>query len=217
MKAATTTLVLTGLMLSVTSVACAAEPQPTKAKAQTAASPRTWSQEPDAFIGIKFDSEFPGAVPACPIQNDRLKTVDFDAIRQNGALCVSAMFDSKDLYSVYGMPNAGFPFALSAFTYGGLVGGFLLTTNGENYAALKAVATTRYGQPTSSEIVEVSTRRGEKFKSERLQWRGAQVDILIDQMSGDINISSLHLNSHRYLEHEPAARQNATSGNGSNL
>lgn len=181
-----------------------------------AAPPKAWKEEPTAFLGIGLDTNFPGGMQECPTRGaGGLRYVDpFDGARM-ATTCVGPAF--QNMYQIYGSPKLGFGYELNAFTYDGKAGLFLLTSNVANYAAMKELLIARYGAPSKKQSLSVTTKGGGKFTSEQLTWSGKKVSIVLDQLSSDINTSSISVKSTSYAESQQKQAGDKARANASKL
>lgn len=184
------------------------------AAAANAASPKAWKDEPSSFLGISLDSTFPGAMQECPTKGSgALRFVDPGSTARMTTMCVGPAF--QNMYQIYAGPKLGFGYELNAFTYDGRVGMFLLTSHVANFSAMKDLLSERFGAPRSKQSLAVTTKGGGKFTSERLTWSGKKVNIVLDQLSSDINTSSISVQTSAYTQAQrdeagKAARANAS-------
>jgi len=148
--------------------------------AKKAAEPASWAQEPDSFMGVKFDQKFVYSVPECPAGYEIPKD-----------MCRGTPY--QGLYSTKGAPSIGIGYGLSVMAKNGPVDYFYLTTNSENYLQLVQLFITKYGQPTKRTTESVKTKGGASFTNENLRWQGKKIEIAIEKYSDDINTSSATL------------------------
>ncbi|RON88458.1 hypothetical protein [Pseudomonas fluorescens] len=137
----------------------------------------TWTQEPDSFMGLRFDQKVDVALPACP-----------RGVGIHKQMCHEPPY--TNLYTVNGGPSVGFGYSLSVFAGGSGVESFYLSTNSDNFSQLAELFTTKYGTPQSSTSEVVKTKGGASFTNETLSWRGSKVSITLQKFAGDINTSA---------------------------
>lgn len=148
--------------------------------AKKTSEPAPWTQEPDSFMGVKFDQKFVYSVPECPAGYEIPKE-----------MCRGTPY--QGFYSTKGAPSIGIGYGLSVMAKSGPVDSFYLTTSSENYLQLVQLFITKYGQPMKRSTELVKTKGGASFTNENLLWHGKKIEIAIEKYSGDINTSSATL------------------------
>lgn len=171
-----------------------------------------WTKEPATFLGIALDSQFPGHISKCP--TNRFGSLDTQAVATRvDDLCAASAY--QNLVPVYGGPRLGFGYSIDVFTYDDKAGAVWLNTDSGNYHQLKSLMVDRYGNPTKSSSIAVTTKAGGKFTSEHSVWTGKKVEIVLEQLSGDINTSRVMVSTTLYQaqrnEKSTSDRQNAAS------
>ncbi len=143
---------------------------------------KPWTQEPDSFMGIRFDQKLEYSLPQCPAGYEPPKS-----------MCRSAPY--QGLYTINGTPSIGLigGYGLSAMAKTGPVDSFYLTTQVDDFPRLTQIFITKYGQPTTRATEVVKTKGGAEFTNESLQWLGKKVEITLQKYDGDINTSSAAL------------------------
>lgn len=141
--------------------------------------PAVWTQEPDSFMGIRFDKKLEYSIPLCPSGYELPKEMCREAPYQN-------------LYVIQGAPSIGLVggYQLSAMAKNSAVDSFYLTTSTEDFSRLAEVFIAKYGQPTKKSLETVKTKGGGSFANESLEWQGKNVEIILQKFDGDINTSS---------------------------
>ncbi|NTZ93912.1 hypothetical protein FCH79_01050 [Pseudomonas koreensis] len=148
--------------------------------AKKTSEPAPWTQEPDSFMGVKFDQKFVYSVPECPAGYEIPKE-----------MCRGTPY--QGFYSTKGAPAIGIGYGLSVMAKSGPVDSFYLTTSSENYLQLVQLFITKYGQPMKRSTELVKTKGGASLTNENLLWHGKKIEIAIEKYSGDINTSSATL------------------------
>ncbi|MGY2199061.1 hypothetical protein [Pseudomonas gingeri] len=172
--------------------------------AKTPDNPRPWTQEPDSFMGLRFDQKIDAVMPTCPPGTVLSKT-----------MCHDSPYAS--LYPVRGGPEIGFGYSLSAFSSDTGVESFYLSTHSDNYPKLVALFTKKYGAPTQSSSEPVKTKGGASFTNETLMWSGKKVSIMIQKLAGDINTSAATINDIAATRKKATEREAKESSNASKL
>lgn len=203
-----------GLMMGMAALVFAAVSA--NAAPPKAAPAKGWKEEPTSFLGIALDSAFPGPMQACPTRGSgSSRYVDPNDPRMLAAMCVGPLFENS--YQIFSAPKLGFDYKLRAFNYGANVGSFELTSSTDNYSAMKDMLVARYGAPTLKSSLPFDTKGGGKFQSEQLTWVGKNVILVLRQFSGDINTSSISLQTNAYLDTQKAKAGEAARSNASKL
>ena len=172
--------------------------------AKKPATPAPWTQEPDSFMGMRFDQKVDVELPVCPRGTVLSKT-----------LCHEPPY--TNLYTVRGGPEIGFGYSLSVFSSGSGVESFYLTTNSDNFSKLVTLFTNKYGAPTQSSSEPVKTKAGASFTNETLTWSGKKVQITIDKLAGDINTSAATISDIAATQKKAAERAAKASSNANKL
>lgn len=175
-----------------------------------------WAKEPTSFLGIAFDSPFPGNMENCPTRGRGiLATVDEVAMATRAEPCAGPPY--RGLFQVYAPPDLGFGYKFNVFSYDGKAGSFMLSSSSDNYRQIRKLLTTRYGPASTTSKQRITTKGGGKFTSERLIWKGRTVEIILDQLSGDINTSRVFASSSAYRQHEKQSSDRDATQNASKL
>lgn len=176
----------------------------------------SWPKEPSSFLGIGIDSPFPGAIPQCPLRGSgALAVVDHVALTGRKDLCFAPPYG--ELFQIHGLPDLGFAYKLAVFAYQGKAGSLMLETSSSNYNKLRELLITRYGQPSRRIANKVKTTVGATFDSEQLLWSGRAVEIVLDQLSGDVNTSHVFVSSAAYRQYQASAAKKKVINNASKL
>jgi hypothetical protein len=150
------------------------------AENRQAAAPKPWPQEPSTFMGIDFNKKLEYSLPQCPAGYG-IPT----------AMCRAPAY--KQVYSIKGGPTLGSigSYTLSAYANPDGVDAFYLTTKSENFAELAKIFIAKYGEPTGRLQNTVQTKRGGEFTDDILHWKGKTIAIMMERYDGDINTSSV--------------------------
>ncbi|NWB73934.1 hypothetical protein HX805_15855 [Pseudomonas sp. G5001] len=172
--------------------------------AKKPSTPTLWAQEPDSFMGLRFDQKVDATVPACPRGTILSKTMCHEPPYTN-------------LYTVRGGPEIGFGYSLAVFASPSGVESFYLTTNSDNFSKLVTLFTNKYGTPTQILNEPVKTKAGASFTNETLTWSGKKVEITIEKLAGDINTSAATISDIAATQRKAAEREAKASSNANKL
>jgi hypothetical protein len=156
----------------------------------------TWDKEPQAVFGVKLGARFEQQVPECP--RDR------DAALKAGRLCyylnAVALREGQTRYDLFAegqfryytfgnMPSLGAPVLrhVALVSDDGSFQGVLLFFRNTDYATVRSLFVSRYGNPSGRQVVIKQARIGARFASERTEWKGDNVTISIDQIGRTVN------------------------------
>lgn len=176
----------------------------TASAANKAKPPQPWQNEPNSFVGIRFDQKVDEVLPLCPPRTQRRTQMCHEEPYQN-------------LFTVAMGPDLGFGYSLSVFAGGEGVESFYLTTDSENYSRLAQLLITKYGAPTDRSTELVKTKAGAEFNNETMRWRGSKVAIVSQRYGGDINTSVVTIKSISASEKSAADADRKTKESASKL
>lgn len=166
---------------------------------------KPWTQEPDSFIGIKFNSAITSDLPQCP--------AGIPGFQQKN-LCYVKPY-TPNYYTIEGKPSIGltYNYTLSAKVTDQQVEYFYLSANADDYLKLAQVFITKYGQPTKQVTDKVKTKAGAEFTNETLTWVGKINSITVQKYAGDIKTSAAIL-SNNALTAKASAETSSKIGDG---
>lgn len=181
-----------------------------KKKPPSKPAPQVWEKEPDSFLGISFSSAVESAARGCP--RDKYG-IDFSRLRDEKQVCIEIQQYMKDYVRIYGTPDTGFPYSVSAHGWEKGIAYFYMTTQPAYFPLMVELFISRYGQPTTSEKETVKTKAGAEFQNEEIRWEGKEISIRLVRYDGDINTSSASINSKAFLQNQAQKRrEKATEG-----
>lgn len=155
--------------------------------------PKVWQQEPDSFMGLRFDQKVDQVLPLCPSSGISPK------------MCHDEPYNNS--FRIRSGPSLGFGYGLHAEAGGQGVDSFYMTANSEDYASLAQLITSKYGPPKERKADPVKTKGGAEFNNETLLWKGVKVMIFVQKYSGDINTSAVSIKTIEAFDRQTAERQ----------
>ncbi len=156
----------------------------------------TWDKEPQTVFGVKLGKRFEQQVPECP--RDR------DAALKFGRLCyylnAVALREGQTRYDLFSegqfryytfgnMPSLGAPVLrhVALVSDDGIFQGVLLILRNTDYASVRSLSVSRYGNSSGRQVVTKQSRIGARFGSERIEWKGENVIVSIDQVGRTVD------------------------------
>ncbi|PBJ12922.1 hypothetical protein BSF43_18770 [Pseudomonas ogarae] len=141
--------------------------------------PAPWAQEPTTFLGIKLDEKLIYQLKLCP--NDYSVPAE---------ICYQRPF--QGYYPLFAVPSLGLHgYTAGVLTHDSLVREVVLNTKVDDYEAVMALLTQKYGRPQSQKTEMVKTKVGATFQNEKSYWEGKKVGIILSKYSDDIDTSSV--------------------------
>lgn len=141
--------------------------------------PAPWAQEPTTFLGIKLDEKLVYQLKQCP--NDYSVPVE---------ICYQRPF--QGYYPLFAVPSLGLHgYTAGVLTHDSLIREVVLNTKVDDYEAVMALLTQKYGRPQSQKTEMVKTKVGATFQNEKSYWEGKRVGIILSKYSDDIDTSSV--------------------------
>ena len=165
--------------------------------------PAQWEQEPDSFMGMRFDKKVDDVLPLCP-SNGISETMCHDKPYQNSFLIRRG-------------PPLDFGYGLTVFAGGDGIESFYMTAKSEDYASLSHLLISKYGAPTERWTEVVKTKGGAEFNDETLAWQGKKVVIFAHKYSGDINTSTVSIKTLVAAQRQAAEIERKTKEGASKL
>ncbi|MFJ3486557.1 hypothetical protein ACIPL1_24605 [Pseudomonas sp. NPDC090202] len=166
---------------------CAYAATPTKS------APKVWQQEPDSFMGLRFDQKVDQVLPLCT-RGNMTRTMCHDEPYYN-------------TFRIRSGPSIGSGYGLHADAGGQGIESFYLTANSEDYVSLSQLLISKYGPPTERTAKVVKTKAGAEFNNETLLWKGSKVIIFAQKYSGDIDSSAVSITTVEASERQSAEMQ----------
>ncbi|EIK64006.1 hypothetical protein [Pseudomonas lactis] len=143
------------------------------------AEPTPWVQEPTTFLGIKFDEKLIYQMKQCP--------ADYSVPPE---ICYQRPF--QGYYPLFAVPSLGLHgYTAGVLTYDSLIREIVLNTKKDDYDAVVALLTQKYGRPQSQKTEMVKTKVGATFQNEKSYWEGKKVQIILSKYSDNIDTSSI--------------------------
>lgn len=153
---------------------------------------RTWQQEPDSFLGLKFGEDISVQLPKCAEK----RTYG----RPGEPAC---FFDlGRDVLYLRNPPSIGI-FIKDVFLhvadtkYEGMHFAF------PHYEYLKMLElfTARYGEPHDTMIQSYSSRGGQSLQGRVYTWNGRRVTITLNEYGSRVDEGRVNVVTHEYLDH----------------
>ncbi|MGO4395744.1 hypothetical protein AB4Z46_30740 [Variovorax sp. M-6] len=138
-----------------------------------------------SFLGIAFDSPFPGEMKECP-KSKILNMVDHELVKGAGT-CY--FIKQHGTYQVYNSPDLGLGHMLTVETSDDKPIIFSFSFNKTKYDQAIDIFTARYGRPQKTNSEKVQTRAGEYFNSRANIWEGKILRIQLDEIGKDVRWS----------------------------
>jgi len=151
----------------------------------------TWDKEPQAVFGVKLGRRFEQQVPECPQDRNAALKVGrlcyyLNAVPlREGQMRYDLFSEGQFRYYTFGnMPPLGAPVVRHAalVSEDGIFQGVLLIFRNADYANVRSLFVSRYGNPSGRKVVIKQSKIGARFGSERMEWKGDNVIISIDQI-----------------------------------
>jgi hypothetical protein len=156
----------------------------------------TWDKEPQTVFGVKLGRRFEQQVPECPRDRDAALKIGRLCYYQN-AVALREGQTRYDLFSegqfrYYTFGNMP-PLGASVLRHVALVSddgnfqGVLLFFRNADYSTVRSLFVSRYGNPSGRQVITKQARMGARFASERIEWKGENVIISIDQVGRTVD------------------------------
>lgn len=196
-----TPLIAAGLFVLVTS-SWAAGPAKQKNNPLPTTQPevekiRTWDKEPETVFGIKLGGLVANLnLPQCP----PLNSAGFHDTKQTSLCIITSRHAPDRMADVFGTPDLSVPYHASLSYYNGRVSGMLLDVKQPDFEKIKGLLIERYGEPTSIDVNDVTSRVGAKLTSQQIQWKGKKISIMALERVGTIDQSYVSFSDTSVLE-----------------
>jgi hypothetical protein len=183
--------------------ASAAAQQPTKKSTGTAASASAgWAREPTSFLGMTLGGGFPDDLSDCPI----LPAGGPDyATMLHGPSCLIKMSD--EITSIWKPPSLGFDYSADAFMHEGKIRTIYLKLRSADFAVMRRLLISKYGEPSSTLVASVKTLAGGDFAAEEEHWNGRHVSITLKERDDAVNRAAVYVSDNALVEEVQAEKK----------
>lgn len=167
---------------------------------------KRWDREPSSVLGIELGAEVPKNVPECP-------SYSAGGYKPPSQLCISGHDSpySDKLRMLEGLPFKDMAIRGTLTIQDGKVLNVTLDMRREeDYPDMAAILIEKYGEPTSKENSEVTSKSGGKFSSESWTWIGKKNSIFLFERSGRIDRSAVVFSNNALVETYKRAEQEKT-------
>jgi hypothetical protein len=174
--------------------------QPTKAapKAEAPAKPLTWTQEPDSFMGIAFNSSKAEATSLLSSRNEKFSGCISLLGAVGGVACegVSLKLGSSSIAVTFEFMEDKFAQVISSFP-------------SSDFETVQDVFVQRYGIPQVSTDDTVQTAGGSKYQNHTLEWHGKTLNIILEKYVSKVTEGGFVMTLHSLSEAESKAKEDA--------
>ncbi|MBM2769894.1 hypothetical protein [Burkholderia anthina] len=188
---------------------------PAKAKKPQKGHERTWTKEPDGFLGFKFGEPFPdsGTLPDCPKDGSH---TDYSAVFKMSSMCFDG-YGRSSYGTIWNTPKLGFGYEVNVMISDGKPVTFVLATKPENFSQLADVLIQRYGPPSQSKTGTVQNGAGATFDNQSLKWIGKKVTINAEMRSGTVDQSKVFISDRAYWDARQSEQDQAAKSGADQL
>jgi hypothetical protein len=175
------------------------------AQAQSASSQQTWAQEPDSFFNIRFGVPITASIPECAKMTG-YGTPHYDIERLGTSPCFKsysgfyAVENIRDFFNVYVFEVDGKVESISCKFNNGNAASFATL----DAAGMASALAEKFGPAHHKGAAVVHTNAGVAYENQMLTWKGSNVEIDFDSVSGEYNHGIIAVYTAKYAAHMKA-------------
>jgi hypothetical protein len=171
-----------------------------------------WEKEPSEFWGLRLGHSLAEQLPEC--RKRTAYSYDFDQPQR----CYKRIGPSGKFAELEKNPPIGIGTAkVSVYLVDGRIEGFSFDVAHYNWRKLEALLRERFGPPTRTATVALTTRGGARLTGYEMQWNGRRVTMQLSEYGETVNEARLWLETEALREASKAEAETNAKSHAGNL